>query len=64
MFKRNPRHFGALSGAAQIHLRLGNPQCALEFFRRAVEVYPNLHGPAQMIPLLKQHLRDQGENTI
>jgi tetratricopeptide (TPR) repeat protein len=63
VFKRNPRHFGALSGAGQIHLQLGNPRRALEFFRRAVEVNPNLDGPAQMIPLLEQHLRDQGRNT-
>jgi tetratricopeptide (TPR) repeat protein len=57
VFKRNPQHFGALSGAGQIHLQLGNPRRALEFFRRAVEVNPNLDGAAQMIPLLEQHLR-------
>ena len=64
VFKRNPRHFGALSGAGQIHLRLGNPRRALEFFRRAVEVNPNLDGTAQMIQLLEQHLRNVDRNTI
>jgi tetratricopeptide (TPR) repeat protein len=64
VFKRNPRHFGALSGAGQIHLQLGNPRRALEFFRRAVEVNPNLDGTAQMIQLLEQHLRNVDRMTI
>ena len=29
VLKRNPKHFGALSGAAQIHLQLGQPELAL-----------------------------------
>ena len=64
VFKRNPNHFGALSGAGQIHLQLGNMRRALEFFRRAVEVNPNLEGPAQMIPMLEQHLRNDDRNRI
>ena len=63
VLKRNKHHFGAMSGAGQIHMQLGNPKKALEFFRRAVDVNPNLDGPAQMIPLLEQHLRDKGQNT-
>lgn len=63
VLKRNKNHFGALSGAGQIHLQLGNAQRALEFFRRAVDVNPNLDGPATMIPLLEQHLRDKGRST-
>jgi tetratricopeptide (TPR) repeat protein len=65
VFKRNPNHFGALSGAGQIHLKLGNLQLALEFFKRALRVNPNLEGITQMIPLLEQHLRDKspGRNT-
>ena len=57
VFKRNPQHFGALAGAGQIHLRLGDTRRALEFFRRAVDVNPNLEGPAEMIPLLEEQLR-------
>lgn len=64
VFKRNPRHFGALSGAGQIHLQLGNPRRALEFFRRAFDVNPNLDGAAQMIPLLEQHLRKVERRSI
>jgi len=64
VLKRNRNHFGALSGAGQIHLQLGNPQQALDFFRRAVDVNPALEGPAQMIPLLEQLLRDKGQKSI
>jgi tetratricopeptide (TPR) repeat protein len=64
VFKRNPQHFGALSGAGQIQLQLGNPRRALEFFHRAVEVNPNLDGPAQLIPLLEQHLRSMERRSI
>jgi tetratricopeptide (TPR) repeat protein len=42
VIKRNPQHFGALSGYGQIYLQLHQPEKALEYFRRAVEVNPNL----------------------
>ena len=64
VFKRNPHHFGALSGAAQIHLQLGHTRRALELFRRAIEVNPNLAGAAQMIPLLEQQLKDENKNRV
>ena len=63
VLKRNPKHFGALAGAGQIHLQLGHAQLALDFFRRAVAVNPNLEGPAEMIPMLENYLREQRPNT-
>jgi len=60
VLKRNPKHFGALSGAGQIHLQLGNAERALEFFRRALAVNPNLAGPAEIVPLLEEMLRQEG----
>ncbi|MGZ5129860.1 MAG: tetratricopeptide repeat protein [Caldimonas sp.] len=62
VLKRNPRHFGALAGAGQIHLQLGHAELALDFFRRAVAVNPNLDGPAEMIPLLEELLRNPRPN--
>jgi tetratricopeptide (TPR) repeat protein len=62
VLKRNRKHFGALAGAGQIHLQLGNPELALEFFRRAVDINPNLEGPAEMIPILEELLRGQRSN--
>ena len=63
VLRRNPSHFGALSGAGQIHLKLGHAQLALDFFRRALEVNPNLEGLAQIVPLLEQHLRERSRHT-
>src|SRR5882672_9268404 len=42
VIKRNPQHFGALSGYGQIYLKLDQPEKALEYFRRALAVNPNL----------------------
>ena len=57
VFKRNPQHFGALSGAGQIHLQLGDLRRARDFFRRALEANPNLDGAAQLLPLIEERIR-------
>jgi len=49
VFKRNPKHFGALSGNGQNWLALGQLGSALEYLRRALEVNPNLDGVAEII---------------
>ena len=64
VLKRNRHHFGALSGAGQIHLKLGNAEKALDFFRRAVDVNPNLDAAARIIPLLEEHLREKARKMI
>jgi len=51
--KRNPQHFGALSGYGQIYLRLDQPGKALEYFHRALAVNPNLDGVQTMIDWLE-----------
>ena len=63
VLRRNPNHFGALSGAGQIHLRLGHLQQALEFFERALKVNPNLDGLRQAIPIIEQQLREKERST-
>ena len=60
---RNQIHFGALSGAGQIHLLLGRPQRALEFFQRALEINPNLEGAADIVPKLQELVRGQGRHS-
>ena len=64
VLERNPRHFGALSGAGQIHLRLGNLRRALALFQRAVDVNPNLDGLRRLIPLIEERLRKNDGNMI
>ncbi|MEK6243477.1 MAG: tetratricopeptide repeat protein [Pseudomonadota bacterium] len=44
VLKRNPYHFGALSGYGQIYFRLEQYDKALDYWRRALEVNPNMSG--------------------
>ena len=58
VMKRNPYHFGALAGYAQIYTRLEYYDRALEYSRRALKVNPNLDGVRRNIDLL-EHLLEQ-----
>jgi tetratricopeptide (TPR) repeat protein len=50
----NPYHFGAASGMGQAYLRLGNHASALECFRRALRLNPDLEGVrVQVVRLAK-----------
>lgn len=60
VLKRNPMHFGALSGMAQIHLRRGDPERALKAYERALQANPNLDGGMQMLEFLEEAVRKQG----
>jgi tetratricopeptide (TPR) repeat protein len=40
--KRNPYHFGALSGYGQIYFHQKRYDKAIEYWQRALEVNPNL----------------------
>jgi len=42
--KRNPEHFGALSGYGQIYFQLEQFDKALEYWKKALEVNPNMLG--------------------
>src|SRR5690349_9077254 len=57
VLKREPRHFGALSGLGLILQEIGDDKHALEVFRRAVEVYPRI----ERIPDLVKTLREKVE---
>jgi tetratricopeptide (TPR) repeat protein len=56
VMKRNPAHFGALAGYGQIYLRLDEPEKALEYFRRALAVNPNMAGVEVQIRLIERSL--------
>jgi tetratricopeptide (TPR) repeat protein len=60
VLKRNPLHFGALSGMAQIHFRRGDPELALRAYERALQVNPNLDGGMQMLEFLEEAVRKKG----
>jgi tetratricopeptide (TPR) repeat protein len=59
VLKRNPRHFGALSGLEQIYVQLERYEQALEWFRRALEVNPNLLGVEMEIVRLEARLKEK-----
>ena len=64
VLKRNPHHWGVLSGYGQIYLRLGQPEQALAYFQRALQVNPNLAQVQAMIEELKQVLIEKRKGTI
>ncbi len=64
VMKRNPYHFGALSGYALIYARLEYYERALDYSRRALEVNPNMAGVRQNIELLQRLLEERRARTI
>jgi tetratricopeptide (TPR) repeat protein len=57
VLRREPRHFGALSGFGLILQDIGDDKQALEVYRRALAVYPRL----QRIPDLVKTLQEKVE---
>lgn len=56
VLKRNPYHFGALSGFGQIQVRKGQLEPALEYFERALAINPNMHGVRTAIDAVQRAL--------
>jgi tetratricopeptide (TPR) repeat protein len=54
--KRNPSHFGALSGAGLCLLKLDRPAEALFYFDRALAVNPNMEGIKAMAEALRSSI--------
>lgn len=63
VMRRNPLHFGALSGYGMIYLKLGKLEQALEYFERALDVNPNLSGAQMSVQMLRQQLGRQGKQS-
>lgn len=64
VMKRNPQHFGALSGYGQIYARLEQYDKAIEYFRRALAVNPNLESLEPIIRSLEELARERRRRTI
>jgi len=64
VLKRNPKHFGALSGLGQIYLALDDPEQALQWFRRALEVNPNMPTVEYNIKALEEVLQKRRGRMI
>ena len=64
VMKRNPRHFGALSGYGQIYFRLEQYDKAIEYWRRALEVNPNMAGVESNIEGVEELLKERKARSI
>ena len=64
VMKRNPFHFGALSGYGQIYFRLEDYGQALHWWKRALEVNPNMIGVEINIKGAEELLRKKRGRTI
>jgi len=64
VMKRNPYHFGALSGYALIYMRLERYELALEYSRKALAVNPNLDGVKRNIELLEPLVEQRRKRMI
>jgi tetratricopeptide (TPR) repeat protein len=57
VLKREPRHFGALSGLGLILQDVGNDKEALEVYRRVLAIYPRM----ERVPEIVRKLQDKVE---
>ncbi|RWQ34462.1 MAG: hypothetical protein EOS21_27800 [Mesorhizobium sp.] len=55
-----PRHFGALSGLAQIMAVTGHKQSALEAWQRVLSIYPMLRSAQDQVGTLSEELAGEG----
>jgi tetratricopeptide (TPR) repeat protein len=62
VMKRNPYHFGALSGYGQIHFQQKQYDKAIEYWQRALKVNPNL-GLADNIEMARRMLAQSGKSS-
>jgi tetratricopeptide (TPR) repeat protein len=64
VMKRNPYHWGALSGYGMIHLQESRPAQALGYFEKAITVNPNLPQVQETIEMLKALLIQRRKDMI
>jgi tetratricopeptide (TPR) repeat protein len=63
VMKRNPRHFGALAGYGQIYFQLEQYEKAIVFWKRALEVNPNMGGVEVNIKATEQLIAERRKRS-
>lgn len=63
VMKRNPDHFGALSGYGMIYIQLDRPERAIVYLERALAINPNLRQVRSAIEELRRELRERGRES-
>jgi len=64
VIKRNPDHFGALAGYAQIYFRLQYYERALDYSRRALKVNPNMDAVRRNIDVIEHVIEQRRKQMI
>ena len=62
--RRNPMHFGALSGEGFSYLELGRSEQAVRYFERALAINPNKPKIRSIVKELKELLRQRVRESI
>lgn len=64
VLKRNPYHFGALSGYGHIHVEFRLLEQAIEYFQRALKINPNMGSIARLIDRLERQIKDRRDKSV
>jgi tetratricopeptide (TPR) repeat protein len=64
VMKRNPYHFGALSGYGHIHVEFKLYEQAIEYFQKALKINPNMVSVARLIERLERQIKDQRNKSV
>lgn len=64
VMKRNPMHFGALAGYGQIYFQLEQYERAIQYWKRALAVNPNMTGVEISIRATEQLLAERRKRTV
>jgi tetratricopeptide (TPR) repeat protein len=64
VMKRNPYHYGALSGYGMIYIQLGQPERALPYLERALTINPNLTQVEETVQMLRRALIERRKDTL
>ena len=63
VMKRNPNHFGALAGYGQIYFRLEQYEKAIEYWKRALRVNPNMEAVELGIKNAEEKLEERRRHS-
>lgn len=64
VMKRNPYHFGALSGYGHIHLEFRLLEQAIEYFQRALKINPNMGSVFRLIERLERQIKEERGKSV